>query len=305
MPTSTARFMVLLAAMLGTSAALAAQRTYDRRLNAPPGGHLIFDANVGSVTVVGHDAPEVVVHADLQGSESFLGRFHISAEQTASGVTISAHMTHSGWFNWFDWINFGSNRVRFAVEVPRDYPVDLRTSGGDLDVQSLNASVRGKTSGGDIRVQDVAGTVSLRTSGGDIEADRLNGPARLASSGGDIEVTDSTSDLDLRTSGGGIRLQNDDGNVNAHTSGGSIRAQLRANRGISLGTSGGDITLLLPQNTHASIDAETSGGDVTCDFPLSTTQIADHSHLLGAIGGGGAPISLRTSGGSIRLEPDE
>lgn len=308
MATSTAKFMVLLAAMLGTSAALAAQKTYDRRLNAPPGGQLIFDANVGSVTVTGHDAPEVVVHGELEGSESFLARFHISTEQTASGVKVSAHMAHSGWFdwfNWFNWFNFGSDRVRFAIEVPRDYPVELRTSGGDIDVESLSASVRGETSGGDIRLQDVAGTANVHTSGGDIDAERLDGAARLTSSGGDIHVADSTGDLDLRTSGGGIRIQNDDGSVHAHTSGGSIRAQLRANRGISLSTSGGSITLLLPQNVHASIDAETSGGGVTSDFSLSTTRIASGEHLLGTIGGGGAPISLQTSGGSIHLEPDE
>ncbi|MGH8320100.1 MAG: DUF4097 family beta strand repeat-containing protein [Steroidobacteraceae bacterium] len=304
MATSTARIMVIIAAMLGTSVALAAQRTYDKRLEAPPGGRLTFDADVGSVTVVGHDAPEVVVHAELQGSESYLARLHIRAEQTASGVTISARMTHSGWFDWFDWFNFGSNRVRFAVEVPRDYPVDLRTSGGDVDVQNLSAPVRGKTSGGDIHVESVAGEVTAYTSGGDIEAERLNGTAELSSSGGHIDVTDSTGDLDLRTSGGSIGLQNDDGSVRAHTSGGSIRAELRVNRGISLSTSGGSITLLLPQNTGASIDAETSGGSVTSDFPLSTTRVTGGDELVGTIGSGGAPISLHTSGGSIHIEPE-
>ncbi|HEY2036863.1 MAG TPA: DUF4097 family beta strand repeat-containing protein, partial [Steroidobacteraceae bacterium] len=269
MTTSTARLLlVIIVAVLGTSAALAAQRTYDKRLDAPPGGRLTFNADVGSVVVVGRDAPEVVIHADLEGSKSFLDGFRISAEQTAAGITVSAHAAHSGWsdwfdwFNWFNWFNFGSTRVSFELEVPRGYPVDLGTSGGHIDVRNLNAEVRAGTSGGSVLVQDVAGTVNAHTSGGSIEAERLNGPARLTTSGGGIDVTDSTGDLYLRTSGGSIQIQNADGRVDAHTSGGGIRAQLRGNRGVTLATSGGSITLLLPQDTHASIEAATSGGRV-------------------------------------------
>lgn len=301
MAQSAAKVMLILAAVLGTSAALAAQRTFDKRLDAPPGGRLTFDADVGSVAVAGGDVSQVVVHADLEGSETFLNRLHVSAEQTPAGVTVSAHMDHGSWFDWF---SFGWNRVRFTIEVPRNYPVDLRTSGGGIDVRDLNATVHGKTSGGGIRVQNIAGTVNVHTSGGGIEAERLNGPANLSTSGGSIDVTDSAGDLYLRTSGGGIRIENDNGSVDAHTSGGSIRAELRANDGINLETSGGGITLGLPQNTRASIDAETSGGHVSSDLPVTTTGTVSGDHLHGSIGGGGPSISLRTSGGSIHIEPE-
>ncbi|MGB6489087.1 MAG: DUF4097 family beta strand repeat-containing protein [Steroidobacteraceae bacterium] len=296
-----AKFMLILAAILGTSVALAAQRTFDKRLDAPAGGGLTFDADVGSVAVTGGDVSQVVVHADLEGTESFLDRLHISAEQTASGVTITVHMDHSSFFDLF---NLGSNRVDFTVEVPRTYPVDLRTSGGSLDVRDLNASVHGKTSGGGIHVQDVVGTVNVHTSGGGVSAERVKGPATLSSSGGSIDASDSTGDLDVNTSGGGIRLLDDDGKVDAHTSGGSIRAELHTNQGINLDTSGGSITLLLPQSTPASIDAGTSGGDVTSDLPVTTTGTVSGSHLHGTIGGGGPAIYLHTSGGSIRIEPE-
>ena len=302
MARSTAGLIVIIAATLFTTVAFAAQRSYDRRLSAPPGGRLTFYTDVGSVTVVGHHAPEVIIHAELRGSESFLARFHISAEQTPSGVTIAAHGAQGGWHHWFD---FGSNQVRFAVEVPRDYPVDLQTSGGDVDVRNLNASVRATTSGGNGSVQNVVGTVTVHTSGGNIEADHIKGAAELSTSGGNIHVTDSTGDLDLRTAGGDLRMQNDDGRVHAVTLGGNIQARLRANRGISFSTDGGDITLLLPQNTRASIEAKTSGGRITCDFPLSTMRISAGDHVLGALGGGGSPISLHASGGSIHIAPEQ
>jgi Toastrack DUF4097 len=298
--------MVLLAAVCGASAALAGQRTFDKRLDAPPGGRLTFATNVGSVEIVGHEAGEVVLHAELRGSADFLHRLHISAEATPSGVVIAVHDgPDDGWPGWFHWFDSGSAQARFTVEVPSGYPVDLRTTGGDVRVQDLNAAVRAATSGGSAHFRDVAGTLRADTSGGSIEVTHLLGSADLSSSGGSVEVTDSKGDLDLHTSGGSVRLQNDDGKIHALTSGGSIRAVLQSNRGISLDTSGGGITLLLPQDAHASIVAESGGGGITTDFPITTTRIAGESHLVGTIGGGGLPISLESSGGSIHIAPSD
>jgi Toastrack DUF4097 len=302
MAASSARLPVILIALLGTSAALAAQRTFDRRLDAPPGGRLTLTTDVGSVAVAGGSARQVIVHAELEGSDTFLERFHISAEQTAEGVTIAAHEEHE-WLGWLDWFHFGSPRVRFTVQVPRDYPVDVRTSGGDLDIRDVSAAVRARTSGGGVLVRNVSGSVDASTSGGNVDAEHLDGSTRLSTSGGSIDVGDSTGDLEARTSGGAIRLQNDDGRVYARTSGGSIRAQLRANHGIDLASSGGSITLLLPPGTGASIDARTSGGSVSSAFPLTTTRSVGGNHLVGQIAGGGAPITLNTSGGDIEIAP--
>jgi len=300
MPTSTARLALIIAATLGTSVALAAHRTYDKRLPAPPGGELTLRADIGSVAVVGRDAPDVIIHADLDGSEAFLSDFHISAGQTPSGVNVEARKTHKGWFEQH---GEDSTRVQFTIEVPRSYRVDVQTSGGGLDLRDLNASVRAITSGGSARIQDIAGTVEVRSSGGSIDGEHLKGSSQLHTSGGEVNVADSTGDLNLYTSGGSIHIRNDDGKIDAHTSGGSIRADLPANHGIDLSTSGGSISLLLPRGTHATLDAETSAGNVTSGFPLSTAEISARSHLRGDIGGGGARISLHTSAGNIRLEP--
>ena len=300
MPTSTARLALVIAATLGTSVALAAHRTYDKRLQVAPGGQLTLRADIGSITLIGRDAPDMVIHAEMEGSESFLSDFHISAGQTPSGVTVSARTTHEGWLEQHD----GSpTRVQFTIEVPRNYRTDLQTSGGALDLRDLSAPVRAVTSGGSAQLRDIAGRVEVRSSGGSIDATRLEGSTELSTSGGTVAVVDSTGDLNLHTSGGSIHIRNDDGRIDAHTSGGSIRAELPANRGIDLSTSGGSITVLLPRDSRASLDAETSAGNVTSRFPLSTTRISQKSRLLGDIGGGGPRISLHTSAGNIRLEP--
>src|SRR5882724_7144447 len=300
MATRTHTLLGILAVALIASVSLSAQKAFDRRFDVAPGGQLRLDADVGSVALVGRAGHEVVVHAQVNGSDSFLADLDITAEQTSSGVTVTAHKTHSGWFDWF---NYGSERVHFTIDVPRDYSVELRTSGGSLDVRNVNAPVQGRTAGGGIVVEDVTGPVKMHTSGGSIEAERLNGTIELGTSGGGITVADVQGDLDAHTSGGGIHLKNIDASVRASTSGGGVHAEMRSNRGISLSTSGGPISLLLTANVGASLDARTSGGSVSSALPFTTTGTVDHARLHGAINGGGEQVVLRTSGGSISVGP--
>ena len=163
------------------------------------------------------------------------------------------------------------------------------------------AAVEGRTPGGGITLRDVVGSIKAHASGGSIHAERLNGPAELETSGGRIEILDATGDLDVHTSGGSFDLKGIEGSVKAVTSGGNVLAELRSNRGIWLGTDGGEVTLLLPDNVHAWLDAQTSGGRAQSELPLSSTELAEPSHLRGAINGGGERIELRSSGGSIHV----
>ncbi|HWW20655.1 MAG TPA: hypothetical protein VNZ06_07610, partial [Steroidobacteraceae bacterium] len=77
--------------------------------------------------------------------------------------------------------------------------------------------------------------------------------------------------------------------------------QARSNHGIVLSTSGGPIRLMIPSDTHGTLDAETSGGHVRSQIPLSVTELSESNHLRGQINGGGDRISLHTSGGGIEI----
>jgi len=296
MVTRTVGFLVILSVWFAAPAAFAAPKSFDQRFNAPPGGHLTLDTDVGSVAIVGHDTHEIVIHTDMSDSD----HLDVTAARNSLGVTVIGRVTGRSWFDRF---NFTPTHVRFTIDVPRDYPVQIQTSGGGLDVRKLTASVAGRTSGGGITLQDVTGSISVQTSGGSISAERLNGPTELRTSGGSIEIVGSSGDLDVRTSGGSIDLNSVDGKVKAVTSGGSVHAAVRVNRGVFVTTSGGTITLLLPGNAPASIDAQTSGGRAQSQLPLSSTELAKHSHLRGTLNGGGEQIFLRTSGGSINVRP--
>lgn len=265
MPIWTGRTLTILACALVAAPALAAERTFDKQFMVPPGGQLTLDADVGSIAVVGGEGHAVVVHADISGSNDFLSRLHIDAVQNSAGVTVTGRVEPGAWLD--RWFESGQHKVLYRIEVPLEYRLDLHTGGGSMDVRHLNASLRGTTSGGSITIQDIRGTT------------------------------------DARTSGGSIRLEHIDGRVRARTSGGSVEAGILSNRGVSLETAGGSITLMLPANVHGSIDAHTSGGRVESAIPVSSTRDSSRNELQGAINGGGELIFLRTSGGSIHIRP--
>lgn len=324
---------IVFASLLATVAD-AAEKRLDRTFKVMPGGDLNVKVNSGNIKVKGSNANQVVVHMLATGSQNYLDQLKLSAD--ASGNTVSVVAEHESQ-SLFGWLRMGSHRIEVTVEVPRQFSVDLKTSGGDLDISQVSGTVIGKTSGGDIRLSQLAGSVRAQTSGGDVTAEHIEGDTWVHTSGGRIKAESIDGKLDVGTSGGGIHLGNIngdtvahtssgdfsvagirgdsdlstsggdiratslDGKIRVHTSGGDIDVELvGANRGIDASTSGGDITLRLPANTGAAVDARTTGGSVRSDLPVTTADFGKKS-LKGKINDGGESIQARTSGGDIHL----
>lgn len=157
-------------------------------------------------------------------------------------------------------------RVEFTVTVPEKYNLELQTSGGSITISDLKGNIDAKTSGGSINVGDVVG------------------------------------DVDLHTSGGSINTEDIYGEIDAHTSGGSVNVRFaeQIKENASLSTSGGSVTAYLPSDIKVDIDATTSGGQVRSDFDVDG-RIKKNS-IRGEINGGGPELTLRTSGGSVRIK---
>ena len=312
-------------------AAHAAEKRLDRTFSVAPGGRLTIEADGADLRVTGTGGNQVVVHILLTGSERYLERLTLSADQNGNDVAVVAKQTKGSWLN-LNWNSEG----RIEVQVPREYNFDIHTSGGDITVGQMQGSARGKTSGGDILVREIRGPLDMQTSGGDVRVEQIDGETRLSTSGGDVDIVRVNGDLDAKTSGGYIRLDDIvgkvvartssgdviarnvrgdadlktsggdiratiDGKIAAHTSGGNVTAELvGANRGISVSSSGGNLTIRVPKSTTAELNASTSGGSVRTELPVTTTEMSEHK-LTGTFNGGGNPIYAHTSGGSIKV----
>lgn len=190
------------------------------------------------------------------------------------------------------------------------------TSGGDIVVAGANKSLKVSTSGGDIKIGKVNGDLSSATSGGDIEVGNVAGTAKLNTSGGDIKLLGAKGSASVNTSGGDIKLDNIYGALNANTSGGDVYAELTPDGSddSKLSSSGGNITLLIPENAKATIEAVIkvhSRKDlkekykIASEFKFDSYNVdEDEKEIRGIINlnGGGKTIKLTTSNSKIEIK---
>lgn len=268
-----------LALLLVAAPALANDRV-ERDLALDPGGRLVVETDGASITVTGgsRSGAHVVITAR---DEKDLDRYKLTFEESPEGLRVVVRR-RGGISSWFGWSGHG---LEIEVEVPSETDIDLDTSGGGIRVESIRGEVKADTSGGGIRIRDIEGNVNVHTSGGG------------------IRIADVRGDVRAETSGGGVRVENVTGSIDANSSGGPIEASFAPGaeaRG-RLSTSGGGVKVWLDRGANVEIDASTSGGRVRCDLPITMQGRTSKSRLRGTIGAGGPLLTLRSSGGSIRI----
>jgi DUF4097 and DUF4098 domain-containing protein YvlB len=294
------RLPTLILLLLPLALSNAGERRFEKKFSVQPGGTLRVSSDIGSLRIRGTTANEVVVAAELSGRDRDIDDYTITAEEHSNNVEVKGR-TKSKW-GWFR--NSSELSVQFVIHVPKQYHLELETSGGEIDIRDVQGNVKGETSGGNITIGGIEGRVHVETSGGNIEAHNVNGDLFLETSGGSIDLQGAKGNADVSTSGGDIRITEADGKVRAETSGGSIHLKIVGpNRGISAETSGGDIQILIGKDVGADLDAETSGGTVVCDLPLTVSGRVSESRVRGKVNGGGSLIYAHTSGGDVQIKP--
>jgi hypothetical protein len=120
---------------------------------------------------------------------------------------------------------------------------------------------------------------------------------------GGVEVSGVDAGTDCKTTNGRIRISDVSGPVRAESTNGTIEAEvldLRAE--IELETTNGGLRLHLPDGTGAELDVQTTNGSIRLDADCDLTpQGPRKNRLRGELGGGGPPVRLRTTNGSITI----
>lgn len=260
--------------------------------------------------------------------EDRLKQYDITIRREGKIIVAIAEPKDRNGMNWKKGLS-----IAFKVNTPRNFGTDLRTSGGSIRLASLNGEQNFTTSGGSIDVDDLKGNIKGRTSGGSIEATNCSDNVDLITSGGSIKAKSMVGNIRLITSGGSINLADLNGKIKATTSGGGVRAD-GIQGDLETKTSGGSIRM---KNLAASVKASTSAGSIEADFDrlgdyvsLSTSAGSvrvnmplnkgldldlrgnrvsidlknfdgrmDKDRVQGSLNGGGIPIKLTASSGSV------
>ncbi len=272
------------------------------RFAVKDGVEISVETSGGSIDVIGKDTDEVTVemyvrkrNRYIQATDEDLDGWEIEIFERDNKVTAHAKRERSRNWNW----NRNTPSVSFVVYAPEKSTSEVRTSGGSIEMRNLEGKQTGRTSGGSIRAEAIRGEVNIRTSGGSITLNEIVGATEARTSGGRIRAENVDGNLDVKTSGGSISLEGISGSVDASTSGGSINAEIAVpNDYINLRTSGGSITVTVPEENGYDLDLD--GNRVRAELKNFTGEY-EKDEIRGTVNGGGVKIRAKTSGGSIRL----
>lgn len=279
--------------------------TKDFTVNGP--GNLQVQTSGGSISVTAHAGNKVKVemyvrkegewmNAGDEEATELLENYTIDISQSGSTVKAIAERESSlgGWFN-------GNNTsISFTVYVPEEMSTSLKTSGGSIALDGVRGQQEVNTSGGSLELKNIEGKMNAHTSGGSIHIESYAGNLNAHTSGGSIHLQDSKGDLKVHTSGGGIRINNVEGSIDASTSGGGIDARLLAlTKYMKLHTSGGSINAVIPGGL--GLDLDLKGNHVNTKLHNFSGE-AEKDRIRGSMNGGGIPVVISTSGGSVNLK---
>src|ERR1700682_2192683 len=196
-----------------------------------------IQTNDGAVRVSTGDIKQIEIRIDYEGYK--LDRdLHITSSQNGDSVEPSAQTSGTWGFRWG-----GHTKLRVEVHMPKDADLQIQTSDGSVQADSINGNLDVQKSSGSISVQGAKGNIRLRTSDGSIEGRDLDGSADMHTSDGHVNVDGRFDNLNVKTN---------DGNVNVRAKAGS-----RVNSAWSIDTSDGSVDLVLPSDIHADVTART------------------------------------------------
>jgi hypothetical protein len=237
---------------------------------------------------------KTVDHMDAAIQEK-LADYDVDAVQTGETVFISIKSKKS---NWGDW----KNNLQFdlQVKVPAKMSTSIQSAGGSIALSGISGDHTMKSSGGSIKISDCGGSMAARSAGGSFAVVSYEGDLTLESAGGSVKMEQTSGSIQINSAGGNIDLNEISGKLVASSSGGSIKASLLAlSDEVSMKASGGSISVSLPAGQGMALEAK--GGSVSSQLANFEGVRTDGS-IRGTVKGGGVPVTLETSGGSIKIE---
>lgn len=226
----------------------------------------------------------------------------LDSSQEGNTVALEARVAEHSWWGWG---HFGSRRLNIEVRMPQNADLKIETSNGAVDVSSVDGDVSIHTSNGRVNAERLSGTIDIGSSNGGITLNALHGTVKAYTSNGVIRAAGLEGKCWMATSNGGVNVDGRFESLDIATGNGSVVARAEPGSKISSGwsihTSNAAVTLSVPKDLAATLDASTSNGGITLDLPLTLQGASSNTRIRGALNGGGPEVSIRTSNASIRV----
>lgn len=240
-----------------------------------------------------HTGPAGKVDADVRYEAHFWGwtspknKPTVDLHQAGNTITVTAKEP-----SVFMVVGGVSIQLDIDVTVPADCDLEIQSGDGSVKIeQPVTGRLAVHTGDGAIRVRGASGDVRLSTTDGRVIADSLDGSVAVRTGDGHVDLEGRFDRLAVQTG---------DGHANIDAVRGSQLLD-----GWNLETRDGPLTLRIPKNLKAELDAHTGDGRLHFDLPVSIGGRLDSHEMRGLINGGGPVLRLRTGDGSLTLGVSE
>ena len=200
----------------------------------------------------------------------------------------------------------------------------IRVEGWDRNEIRVQATVSANARSQDAARQ-LASEVQVQAGGGRVSATgpsttgnrewwsvsyRINVPRQndldLRANNGGVTIGGVAGTIRFETTNGGVQLSDLGGDVKGATHNGGLKVALNGDRwegtGLDVQTSNGGVDVAIPDNYNAEFTTRTVNGGFRSDIPLTVQgELTARSGISATLGRGGAPVSVRTTNGGVRV----
>ena len=238
----------------------------------------------GDVVVTGTDQHQIDARVTATGWKIGPNDVQIVESQSGNSVSIEVKVPHWGFSM------FGGNHksLRVEVSVPRELDLNVRTSDGNVTALGVSGKIQFDTGDGNVTASNIKGDIRIHTGDGHIEGHNFDGSLDADTGDGNLRIDGRFDALALKTGDGSIEAQVGSGSKLANS--------------WNLHSGDGHITLRVPSDLNAMLDAHTGDGSITLDIPIQVSGSLSHSSVRGKLNAGGPTLAISSGDGSIHIE---
>lgn len=258
-----------------------ANQIIEQRFNVPAAAHLSLSNVAGTVEIVpGEDGVLTVTAEKLAPGDA--EHTEIRLTQAADGSVVAETHYTQGWWMWA--IGKHPCAVAYKVTAPRQCSLKVSCVSSTAQAAGFEGTFDFNTVSGDLSLADLNGPMKFHTVSGNVAAERLNGKLDVNTVSGDLDLQNSTlTAIDATSVSGTLHLQ-------TPLAGGPFR----------FSSVSGDVELLVPTETHCTLELSTISGDITTSLPATTLHRQRGSQVV-EIQGGGPHVRLSSVSGNLRV----
>jgi DUF4097 and DUF4098 domain-containing protein YvlB len=183
-------------------------------------------------------------------------------------------------------------------------PVEVRSTFGGVELTGMQLGARVYSGNAPVTITDAGGEAWVENSFGLVSIQRAAGAVTVVNQNGAVRIEGARAGVNAKTSFGQLEVQGAGGPVDLTANNGSITLIGLPAKCVPVAAraSFGAIRATLPAGAGYDLSAATTFGKIKSDFELTVSPGSrEDGRLEGKISGGGCPLRLVNSNGSIEV----